>query len=59
MALWILKVILCMALFSITDTFAKVTRNYLDLFNEMAQELPLDECDMLMINSALQGNLGA
>ena len=57
MALWILEVVLCMA--SIPNTFAKVTRSDLDLFNEMAQKLPFDDCDSLMINSPIQGKLDA
>ena len=59
MALWMLKVVLCMALSSIRDTSAKVTRSDLDLLNEMVQKLPLDECDLLMINSPVEGNMFA
>ena len=59
MALWMLKVVLYVAISSIRYTFAKVMRSDIDLFNEMIQELPHAECDFLMINSPVQGKLGA
>ena len=46
---------LCLAITSKIYAFAKATRSDLDMFYKMADELSLDGCDLLLVNSSFQG----
>ena len=56
MDFWPLIIGLCLAIISMRCAFAKLTRSDLDMFYEMADDLPLDGCDLLLVNSPFQGN---
>ena len=51
----ILFLFLCLA----PTSFARVTKKDVHLFEKVAQELPMDRCDSILINSHLQGKLDA
>ena len=55
MAYWTLIIGLCLVITSMRCVFAKVTRSDLDMFYEMVDELPLDGCDLLLVNLPFQG----
>ena len=55
MACWTLIIGVCLAITSMRYTSAKVKRSDFDMFFEMAQDLSIDGCDLLMINSPFQG----
>ena len=55
----ILFLFLCLTPISMRGAFARVTQKDVHLFEKVAQELPMDRCDSILINSHLQGKLDA